>query len=204
MATSTIAPPPPHRPTTINCYYTHQSMRSALEYNQSLISASGDLLAPLTGKEKFASVGGGHLVAFCRAALAGCRTSEVELQDSEGQVDLKRLQQDASTWYVIVTAPLHSIHQTHCIRHLNYSLISIRLCHVFDVSLCFTQSSCEDAVFRDMLQNGYEWVVINHGAVEQVPRLPHFLQQALNATNTAAAAQSELEVCSGRLCPSQI
>ena len=55
---------------------------------------------------------------------------------------------------------------------------------------------CQDAVFRDILQHGYEWTVISHQAVEKIPRLPHFLQQALNATNTAAAAQSELEVMS--------
>ena len=52
----------------------------------------------------------------------------------------------------------------------------------------------EDAVFRGMLTHGYDWTIIRHSATQRIPRLPHFLQQALNATNSAAAEQSELEV----------
>ena len=65
-----------------------------MEFSQGLISAAADMLAPLSGQEKYASVGGGHLVAFCRAALHGCKTPEVSLQDVSGNVDLRRLQED--------------------------------------------------------------------------------------------------------------
>ena len=52
----------------------------------------------------------------------------------------------------------------------------------------------EGAVLRGMLTHGYDWTIIRHSATQRIPRLPHFLQQALNATNSAAAEQSELEV----------
>ena len=54
----------------------HRDLRHAqVSYNCDLVAASGGLLAPVTGREKVLSVGGGHLAAFVRAALAECRTA---------------------------------------------------------------------------------------------------------------------------------
>ena len=51
-----------------------QTKQDQLSKNQGLVTRSKGLLAPLNGGEGFLSVGSGHCAAFCRAALAGCRT----------------------------------------------------------------------------------------------------------------------------------
>jgi hypothetical protein len=42
--------------------------------NKKLVDASNRMLAPVTGEERFVSLGTGHTTAFCRAANAGCPT----------------------------------------------------------------------------------------------------------------------------------
>ena len=47
--------------------------------NQNVISASNNMLANQTGSERYLTVGTSHTVAFCRAVLAGCKTSVSDL-----------------------------------------------------------------------------------------------------------------------------
>jgi len=63
----------------------------AVRLNEKLISNSSGMLAPLFGKERFMSVGGGHTVAFCRAAIAGCCTPEASLKDPNGRLNQQML-----------------------------------------------------------------------------------------------------------------
>jgi hypothetical protein len=46
-----------------------------LANHSKIVARSKGLLAPLNGSERFASVGTGHTVQFCKAAIAGCKTN---------------------------------------------------------------------------------------------------------------------------------
>ena len=46
-----------------------------IEANKSLISKSQGLLAPVNGEELYLSLGCGHTVAFCKAAVCECATT---------------------------------------------------------------------------------------------------------------------------------
>ena len=52
-----------------------------LKFNEELVSKSDEMLAPIGGGEKYLSLGGGHMCAFIRAVMAGCKTSEPTLAD---------------------------------------------------------------------------------------------------------------------------
>jgi len=68
------------------------SMREAqITFNAKIIDNADGLLAPITGEERFLSVGCGHTAAFCRAALHGCVTSEPELADNSNHIDIVKL-----------------------------------------------------------------------------------------------------------------
>lgn len=57
-------------------------MRSSqVAFNQKLISSSKGMLAPMTGAERFCSVGTGHTTQFFKAVKAGCSTPEPTLAD---------------------------------------------------------------------------------------------------------------------------
>ena len=62
-----------------------------IDFNMKLIARSKGLLAGPSAEERYLTLGCGHTVAFCKAAAAGCRTSERELADESGNVDLQRL-----------------------------------------------------------------------------------------------------------------
>ena len=57
-------------------------------FNQQLVDAANGLLAQVTGNERVASVGCGHMAAFTKAAIIGTRTSEASLQDVNGNLAL--------------------------------------------------------------------------------------------------------------------
>ena len=50
-----------------------------LDLNKGLVESSQGMLAPVTGSERFLTVGSSHTVAFCRAVNSGCRTTIPEL-----------------------------------------------------------------------------------------------------------------------------
>ena len=65
-----------------------------LTFNQKLIDNSAGMLAPINGSERFVSVGAGHMAAGCRAADAGCPTSETTLSDGTGCISLSSMKHD--------------------------------------------------------------------------------------------------------------
>jgi hypothetical protein len=65
-----------------------------IAFNERLIAISGGLLAPLTGAERFISVGTGHTVAFCRAAIHGCKTLLTQIADADGTINKRKLETD--------------------------------------------------------------------------------------------------------------
>ena len=72
-------------------------MRAAqVAFNEKLISASKGMLAPLTGSERFCSVGTGHTTQLFKAVRAHCSTSEPTLADPSmgGKMNADSLSQD--------------------------------------------------------------------------------------------------------------
>ena len=66
--------------------------QKVLEKNKEVIRRANGLLAEVTGQERFASLGCGHTVAFCKHARAGGRTTEKSLMASDSdQIDLHKL-----------------------------------------------------------------------------------------------------------------
>lgn len=64
--------------------------------NDRLVKSSGGLLADINGEERFASVGCGHTVAWCKHAQAGGKTPEKSLQVHDSElIDLQRICTDA-------------------------------------------------------------------------------------------------------------
>ena len=65
-----------------------------VDTNRKLVAASGGMLAEVTGKERYFSVGGGHWVSAMKAAKASCSTTVAGLGDSNGRINLARCRQD--------------------------------------------------------------------------------------------------------------
>ena len=87
-------------------------MRSdELASNQRLIAGSDGLLAELTGNERLCWVACSHFTAACEAILAGCRTCEESLKDSDGNLNrmticredevMERILDHGFTWTMI-------------------------------------------------------------------------------------------------------
>jgi hypothetical protein len=63
-----------------------------LEKNSKLIGRAAGLLAPITGSERYLTLGCGHTAAFCKQAAVQGRTSQKSLQCSDSElVDLQKL-----------------------------------------------------------------------------------------------------------------
>ena len=101
------------------------------------------MLAPVTGAERFITVGCGHGSQFCKAANVGCETPFKALQDLSGNIDAVALKKD---------------------RRL-----------------------------KSMLDDGWEWVIIQWQADEEWPELADIFQRALNASHQVASKSTELE-----------
>ena len=65
-----------------------------LECNRKIVRRAQGILAPITGAERYVTVGCGHTAAGCKAALAGCKASEPEIADESGFISLPKLQKD--------------------------------------------------------------------------------------------------------------
>lgn len=116
--------------------------------NKSLVKQSMGLLAPVSSKERFLTVGTSHTAAFFKAIQAGCYDAA---KADAAKADLQ--------------AP----------------------------------------VLQDILENGWEWLVLSSQVEQQFPDLPRFYSLALNAhisglkqmTEVEAAAQIALGVSNG-------
>jgi len=62
-----------------------------LGFNRKLVAQSNGLLAPVSGTERFLTVGCGHTAAFCKAAMAGCTTPQQTLADKAGCLNVQHL-----------------------------------------------------------------------------------------------------------------
>lgn len=67
-------------------------------FNMDLVQRSGGLLAPVSGAERYMSLGGGHAIAFFRACLHGCDTSEASIADTEGKLNLSTFSHKDATF----------------------------------------------------------------------------------------------------------
>ena len=63
-------------------------------FNAELISHSDGLLAPVSGRETYLSLGGGHMAAFLRAVDTGAKTSEPSLADECGCLNKQKIMRD--------------------------------------------------------------------------------------------------------------
>lgn len=76
---------------------------SQVAFNQALVDRSSGMLAPLNGGERYLTVGCGHTVQFCKAALSSCRTPEEELADSTGCLNVQHLTKGDAKLHSMVT-----------------------------------------------------------------------------------------------------
>ena len=65
-----------------------------VRFNQALVDASGGLLAPVTGAERYLTVSCGHTVQFAKSVSASCRTSQPSLADPSGCLNTQHLCKD--------------------------------------------------------------------------------------------------------------
>ena len=62
--------------------------------NESLVNRSNGLLAPVTGAERFLSLGCGHTAGFCKACYVPCKTTEASIANDEGLIDVEKIKKD--------------------------------------------------------------------------------------------------------------
>jgi hypothetical protein len=62
--------------------------------NQKVVDNAGGLMAPVTRKEQYSSVGGSHFSQFVKATCAGCKTNVPELQDANGHLSVQVICKD--------------------------------------------------------------------------------------------------------------
>ena len=65
-----------------------------VKFNKMLASKSEGMIPPLTGAEKFLTLGCGHTAAFCKQAAVGGHTPEGSLADEAGNISMDRLSKD--------------------------------------------------------------------------------------------------------------
>ena len=61
-----------------------------IQKNKALVARAKGKLAPVTGEEKYLSVGCGHTAAFVKLAKVGGPTPEASLADGKGMIDARR------------------------------------------------------------------------------------------------------------------
>ena len=49
------------------------------------------MLAPVSGAERYITVGCGHFTAFCRSANHGCKAVIADIRAADGKIDLQKL-----------------------------------------------------------------------------------------------------------------
>ena len=65
-----------------------------IKFNEELVRIAEGMLAPVNGHELYTSVAGGHFEAFCKAAIAGCKTNQKNIMDDQGKIDVGKLKND--------------------------------------------------------------------------------------------------------------
>lgn len=105
-----------------------------LNFNKFLIKKSEGMLAPLTGAEKYLTVGCGHTAAFCKTAALCGPTPEPSLADDCGFIDKTKLGKDPTLmamvekgwdwlivpWYIDSTFPSFAHHMQVALNSSNH------------------------------------------------------------------------------------
>ncbi len=79
-------------------------LEKLITFNKRCIERSKNKLAPLTGKERFATLGAGHTTGYCRASRHGtCTTKIARLRNAQGYFDLQPFQDKDSELNAMVT-----------------------------------------------------------------------------------------------------
>ena len=98
-----------------------------------MVAASDGLLAPNTGSEKYLSVAGGHFAAFCKAGIAGCKSSEPSIANAAGCVDIEKLKKDPVFKKLLEDGwPCRIIHSRAEERHPGLADFNQRACNATD------------------------------------------------------------------------
>jgi hypothetical protein len=74
-----------------------------LQKNRDLVKRSGGLIADINDSERYLSLGCGHTVAFCKAAVAGTKTCERDIAGRDGKIDRALLERNAVFKQMITT-----------------------------------------------------------------------------------------------------
>jgi len=62
-------------------------LKQQVDFNAKQCLYSENLLAPVSGKERYLSLGGGHAIAFFRAVLSNSKTCEASIADADGRLN---------------------------------------------------------------------------------------------------------------------
>lgn len=74
-----------------------------IEFNRVLVDRSSGMLAPLSGGERYLSVGCGHTGQFAKAAGASCPTPQSSIADASGCLNVQHLSKDDPKLHVMLT-----------------------------------------------------------------------------------------------------
>jgi len=66
-------------------------LKQQMDFNAKQFEYSENLLAPVSGKERYLSLGGGHAIAFFRAVLSNSKTCEASIADADGRLNAGNL-----------------------------------------------------------------------------------------------------------------
>lgn len=118
-----------------------------IDFNHQLVSSSAGMLAPVSGAERYVSLGCGHTAQFIKAVRANCTTPQPSIADDSGRLNIQRITKD-------------------------------------------------DPNLKRMIERGWSWTVLPWQCEVAWPRIADLAQSALNASNSVASQQSELEAAS--------
>ena len=71
------------------------------------VKIAEDMLASVNGIELYTSVSGGHFMAFCKAANAGCKTKVKSIMDEKSYLDVGKLKKDFVFKKLLVLNSMH-------------------------------------------------------------------------------------------------
>ena len=62
-----------------------------IDFNHQLVSSSAGMLAPVSGAERYVSLGCGHTAQFIKAVRANCTTPQPSIADDSGRLNIQRI-----------------------------------------------------------------------------------------------------------------
>lgn len=91
-----------HSSTCFELAAEEATRQQQLDFNKAMVGQADGLLAAVSGSERFLSVSSGHVSQFTKAALLGCRSGQVALQDNSGCLNKESLSKDPEFKHMLI------------------------------------------------------------------------------------------------------